>query len=399
MRTKARKSSQFSHISHIESIHEKLDLQSAIISESSEEDSDSHDDSSDDEDEDRNEEEAELILDEEQIEKTYFSDDESNLKRCAKKQEDGLISIITISDFEFVKIISKGAYGRVWLVRRKITGDYYAMKIIDFAERKNMNQIDSLKKEKKVFEVIKGDFVVKAVFTFVHNSYLCIVMEFMIGGDLSSILERFGALDEDVAKFYIAEMVEAVSNLHQLGIVHRDLKPDNILLNKNGHIKLTDFGLSEVGIQKHTKVNNANRKRSSIFNSLAPHNDRKLSIIVPNSNNGVCKTNFEKPSPSILSDQFSTIPEVDEDAEPTGPRKGARMVGTPDYMAPEVITGVCYDDPCLDWWSVGVILFEFIVGVPPFNDSTKEAVFSNILRRNIPWDELQIGKIFSKQLN
>lgn len=307
-------------------------------------------------------------------------------------QEDGFSSIIGITDFEFIKLISKGAYGRVWLVQRKITGDYYAMKIINFADRKNMNQIDSLKKEKKVFEVLKGDFVVKATFTFVHNSYLCIVMELMIGGDFNNILESFGALEEDVAKFYIAEIVLALSNLHQLGIVHRDLKPDNILLNKNGHIKLTDFGLSEVGIQKQKRANKLGR-RTSIINSLIPTtSERKIVFSRTSTTSSVIA---KLSDPVILHDEFSTIPEVDEEAPETATSiKGNRIIGTPDYMAPEVINGTCYDDPCIDWWSVGVILFEFIVGIPPFNDSNMDVVFENILKRKIPWDELQIGKDF-----
>jgi len=328
-------------------------------------------------------------------EKACFSDDESNIRRCAKKQEEGFLSLITINDFDFIKLISKGAYGRVWLVKRKITGDHYAMKIINFADRKNMNQIDSLRTEKKVFEKLKGDFVVKAVFTFVHNSYLCIVMEFMIGGDFGHILEKLGALEEDDARFYIAEMALALDNLHQLGIVHRDLKPDNILLNKNGHIKLTDFGLSEVGVQKHTKVKKA-AKRNSIFNSLTAKTtatlDRRLSLMVPSTTSSLVKKNNDKPAPAILSDEFSTIPEVDEEAtENLAPKNGNRVIGTPDYMAPEVINGTCYDDPCIDWWSVGVLLFEFIVGIPPFNDPDVDVVFENIVKRKIPWDELQIG--------
>ena len=335
------------------------------------------------------------VFDAEQLEKSFFSDDESNLKKCAKMQEDGFSPIIGITDFEFIKLISKGAYGRVWLVQRKITRDYYAMKIINFADRKNMNQIDSIKKEKKVFEVLKGDFVVKATFTFVHHNYLCIVMELMIGGDFSNILENFGALEEDVAKFYIAEIVLALSNLHPLGIIHRDLKPDNILLNKYGHLKLTDFGLSEVGIQKQKRASQLG-KRTSIMNSLMPPAARlqeKKLLFAKTSATSTVSAKPSDPPAIILSDEFSTIPEVDEEAPETAASvKGNRIVGTPDYMAPEIINGTCYDNPCLDWWSVGVILFEFIVGIPPFNDTNMDVVFDNIKKRRIPWDELQIGR-------
>ena len=104
----------------------------------------------------------------------------------------------------------------------------------------------NIQKERRVFEVVKGDFVVKAVFTFKHKNFLCFVMEFMAGGDFGFILEQYCVLDEEVAKFYISEIVLALESLHADNIIHRDLKPDNILLNEKGHIKLTDFGLSDV---------------------------------------------------------------------------------------------------------------------------------------------------------
>mmetsp|Transcript_17183 Transcript_17183/g.15068 ORF Transcript_17183/g.15068 Transcript_17183/m.15068 type:complete len:112 (+) Transcript_17183:592-927(+) len=111
-----------------------------------------------------------------------------------------------------------------------------------------MNNIDSLKNEKEIFKMLKGNWFVKAVFTFVHENYFCIVMDFMSGGDIGGLLGEYGALDEYVARFYIAEVILALDSLHKLGIVHRDLKPDNILIDKTGHTKLADFGLSELGI-------------------------------------------------------------------------------------------------------------------------------------------------------
>ena len=378
----------------IASIQEKIESECESKDDSvSSNNSSSGSSNSDLDDDNKNKQNIEKMFDLEQIEKHFFSDDESNIRRCAKNQEKGLSSIITIEDFEFIKLINKGAYGKVWLVRRKITGDYYAMKIINFADRKNLNQIDSLKKEKKVFEVLKGDFVVKAIFTFVHQNYLCIVMEVMIGGDFSNVLEKFGALEEDVAKFYIAEIVVALKNLHQLGIIHRDLKPDNILLNKDGHIKLTDFGLSELGIQKQKKASNLGR-RCSIVSGSSPKgrnfsNEKGFSGLVT----GASSSSIDKKSSSIvLSNGFTTIPEVEEEgSEVLKSTQGNRIIGTPDYMAPEIINGTCYDDPCIDWWSVGVILFELIVGVPPFNDTELETVFTNIVKRKIPWSELRIG--------
>lgn len=152
-------------------------------------------------------------------------------------------------------------------MQRKLTDDLYAMKIINFAEKMGKNQLDSLKKEQQVFGVVNGDYVVKAIFSFIHETFLCIVMEYMRGGDLGSLLEESGCFEEDTARFYIAEIILALESLHTLDIVHRDIKPDNILLDIGGHVKLSDFGLSEFGVaQRFTNskssfsVNNERRR-------------------------------------------------------------------------------------------------------------------------------------------
>jgi serine/threonine protein kinase len=142
------------------------------------------------------------------------------------------------------------------------------MKIINFAEKMGKNHLDSIKKEHKVFGVVSGDYVVKAIFTFIYETFLCIVMEYMIGGDFGSILEQQGCLDQESASFYTAEVVLALEYLHNQGIIHRDLKPDNLLMDANGHVKLSDFGLSEVGVSR--RFNNIpgsfvdDRRRSSV---------------------------------------------------------------------------------------------------------------------------------------
>ena len=161
----------------------------------------------------------------------------------------------------------------MWLVRRKATGDIYAMKIVNLVEtlRKNAKEIESLKKEGDVFRLVKEDVVVRAVFTFTHQisanqQFICFVMEFMIGGDFGDVLKNYIVLDEDVARFYIAEVIVAIEYLHKLGIVHRDLKPDNILLDARGHAKLTDFGLSDTGLaQKMKNDDYSDRYKKSAF--------------------------------------------------------------------------------------------------------------------------------------
>ena len=149
-------------------------------------------------------------------------------------------------------------------MKKKETSDLFAMKLIDFSGKvkyfsKKFNYfqkldkkfMESLKAERNVFEVVTADCVVRAFYTFTHESNLCFVLEYMVGGDFVNILKMFVALDEAVAKFYIAELVMSIEYLHTLGIIHRDLKPDNMLLDAKGHIKLADFGLSDVGVNKN----------------------------------------------------------------------------------------------------------------------------------------------------
>lgn len=108
--------------------------------------------------------------------------------------------------------------------------------------------LECLQSERNVFEIITGDHVVKAFYSFIHETYMCFVLEYMIGGDFTKILEKYTALEEWIVQIYMAEIVLAVEYIHSQGILHRDLKPENILLDSKGHVKLADFGLSEVYI-------------------------------------------------------------------------------------------------------------------------------------------------------
>lgn len=137
----------------------------------------------------------------------------------------------------------------MFLVKKKISNDLFALKVIDCSKSNLDTYIETLKSERNVFEIISGDYVTKAYYSFTHGTYLCFLMEYMMGGDFGTILKMYTCLDEIIVKFYMAELVLAIEYLHENGIVHRDLKPENILLDENGHIKLADFGLSELGVK------------------------------------------------------------------------------------------------------------------------------------------------------
>ena len=155
----------------------------------------------------------------------------------------------SIKDFEVVKPISKGAFGSVYLAKKKSTGEYYAIKVLKKADMVAKNQVTNVKAERAIMMWQgESDFVTKLYWTFSSKDYLYLVMEYLNGGDCASLIKVLGALPEDWAKKYLAEVVLGVEHLHSRSIVHRDLKPDNLLIDAKGHLKLTDFGLSRMGM-------------------------------------------------------------------------------------------------------------------------------------------------------
>ncbi|GAB7348004.1 hypothetical protein MBLNU459_g5501t1 [Dothideomycetes sp. NU459] len=155
----------------------------------------------------------------------------------------------SIKDFEIIKPISKGAFGSVYLAKKKVTGDYYAIKVLKKADMVAKNQVTNVKAERAIMMWQgESDFVAKLYWTFSSKDYLYLVMEYLNGGDCASLIKSLGGLPEDWAKKYLAEVVLGVQHLHDRQIVHRDLKPDNLLIDQKGHLKLTDFGLSRMGL-------------------------------------------------------------------------------------------------------------------------------------------------------
>ncbi|KAI9676549.1 MAG: rim15, signal transduction response regulator [Caeruleum heppii] len=168
----------------------------------------------------------------------------------------------SIKDFEIIKPISKGAFGSVYLSKKKSTGDYFAIKVLKKTDMVAKNQVTNVKAERAIMMWQgQSDFVAKLYWTFSSKDYLYLVMEYLNGGDCASLVKVLGGLPEDWAKKYLAEVVLGLEHLHGRGIVHRDLKPDNLLIDQHGHLKLTDFGLSRMGLigrQKRILNSNAN---------------------------------------------------------------------------------------------------------------------------------------------
>ncbi|KIY92674.1 hypothetical protein MNEG_15289 [Monoraphidium neglectum] len=161
---------------------------------------------------------------------------------------------MSIDDFNILKPISRGAFGRVYLAEKKSTGDRFALKVIRKADVFKKNLVQSINNEKNIMAIANNPFVVRFFYSFQSRDNLYLVMEYLNGGDCASLLQMQGCLDEDIARTYLAETVLALEYCHSLGIIHRDLKPDNMLINANGHVKLTDFGLSYFGFVRQART-------------------------------------------------------------------------------------------------------------------------------------------------
>jgi serine/threonine-protein kinase RIM15 len=171
----------------------------------------------------------------------------------------------SIKDFEIIKPISKGAFGSVYLSKKKTTGDYFAIKVLKKADMVAKNQVTNVKAERAIMmRQGESDYVAKLYWTFSSKDYLYLVMEYLNGGDCASLIKALGGLPEDWAKRYVAEVVLCVDDLHNRGIVHRDLKPDNLLIDQHGHLKLTDFGLSRMGLVGRQKRVLNSRENESV---------------------------------------------------------------------------------------------------------------------------------------
>lgn len=272
------------------------------------------------------------------------------------KQASGRVSI---EQFENIKLISKGAFGTVWLARKKGTEQIFAIKQLKKATIMRKNMVEHVIKEREILVRTDNPFVVKLFYAFQTPKYCFLVMEYLIGGDCGSLLENLGYFDEEMAKVYVAEAVLALEYLHGHGIVHRDLKPDNMLITAQGHIKLTDFGLSTITILEGGATSG-----SPSASPKAPVNAA-----------------LAQDTGTDIEAAQNTLRNLSTSSEPY------RVVGTPDYLSPEALLGTGYGTS-VDWWALGVILFEFLTGIPPFNDEAPDLIFKNIIDHDIPWPNI-----------
>ena len=155
---------------------------------------------------------------------------------------------LTIEDFTIIKVVGKGSYGKVLLVKKNNEETIYAMKIMKKISMVKKNQVDHIKTERRILELIDHPFINKLKYAFQTEQKLYLVTDYCPGGELFFHIQRVERFNEEAAKFYAGQIILAVEHLHKNNIIYRDLKPENVLIDRKGFIKITDFGLSKENI-------------------------------------------------------------------------------------------------------------------------------------------------------
>jgi len=245
--------------------------------------------------EDKNENDKEKKLKSDEI----FSSDKDSKKK------------VGLDDFDLLCVVGRGSFGKVMKVKKKGDKKIYAMKILGKEMLMKQNMISYTKSEKQILQQIDHPFIVHLRYAFQTDTKLYLVLDFLSGGELFFHLSKEVKFDVDRARFYTAELVLAIGHLHSKDIIYRDLKPENVVLDHEGHVQVTDFGLAKKDISNNTPTHT--------------------------------------------------------------------FCGTPEYLAPEIIKGKGHAKP-VDWWSLGILLYEMLVGLPPFYSENMNEMYELILK-------------------
>nr|AML78987.1 putative LOV domain-containing protein [Gleditsia sinensis] len=266
---------------------------------------------------------------------------------------------VGLKHFRPIKPLGSGDTGSVHLVELCGTGQYFAMKAMDKGVMLNRNKVHRACTEREILDMLDHPFLPALYASFQTKTHVCLITDYCPGGELFLLLDRqpTKVLKEDAARFYAAEVVVALEYLHCQGIIYRDLKPENVLLQSNGHVSLTDFDLS-------------------CLTSCKPQ------LLIPPTNEKKKKQKKGQQAPIFM-------------AEPM--RASNSFVGTEEYIAPEIITGSGHTS-AVDWWALGILLYEMIYGYTPFRGKTRQKTFANILHKDLKFPRRKPVSLHAKQL-
>nr|AML79273.1 putative LOV domain-containing protein [Maianthemum canadense] len=265
---------------------------------------------------------------------------------------------ISLKHFRPIRPLGCGDTGSVHLVELQGTRELFAMKAMDKSVMLNRNKVHRACIEREIYSLLDHPFLPTLYTSFQTTTHVCLITDFCPGGELFALLDKqpMKIFKEEAARFYAAEVVISLEYLHCLGIIYRDLKPENILLQKDGHVVLADFDLSFLTSSK-----------PQVLRSASPTRRKKS------------------------RDQFHPI----FVAEPS--TQSNSFVGTEEYIAPEIITGAGHSS-AIDWWALGILLFEMLYGRTPFRGKNRQKTFSNILRKDLAFPSSIPVSLAARQL-
>ncbi|CAN0874910.1 PHOT1 [Linum grandiflorum] len=282
--------------------------------------------------------------------------DTPNWIAIQKIQESG--EQIGLKHFKPLKPLGSGDTGSVHLVELCGTGLYFAMKAMDKNVMLNRNKVHRACAEREILDMLDHPFLPALYASFQTKTHICLITDYYAGGELFLLLDRQPSkvLKEDAVRFYAAEVIVALEYLHCQGVIYRDLKPENVLLQSNGHISLTDFDLS-------------------CLTSCMPQ------LLIPSANEKK-KKSTQQQDPIFM-------------AEPM--RASNSFVGTEEYIAPEIITAAGHTS-AVDWWALGILLYEMLYGYTPFRGKSRQKTFANILHKDLKFPSTIQVNVHAKQL-
>jgi len=237
---------------------------------------------------------------------------EDNINRINNNVPDNKDNI-KLQELKIIKTVGTGTFARVCLCHHRNTSSYYALKIMPIKELVRLKQVDHIKNERNILETTNHPFIIPLKWSHKDTNFIYFLFPYVCGGEMFTYLRHAGRFSPDATLFYASEIVAALDYLHSLSILYRDLKPENLLLDREGHIVLTDFGFAK-----------------------------------------------------LVEDRTWTL------------------CGTPDYLAPEIIQSKGHNR-AVDWWALGILIYEMLAGYPPFFDETPFGTYEKILAGKLEW--------------